>query len=923
MREEARTKKELIHELQSLKKANTRLKRQLKNAEEKYNLFFENSFVPTVITSLDGKKVLDANNEAVKLAGYSSKDEFLKGFTTGEINADPQTRHELFSELQSTGKVSNKEYQFFKKDGTPLWVEFNAQKYHPKKWLVVEGIDITKRKKFENNLKKAQRELKKKVKKRTKELEHTRDFLENIFHTSVEGCMVVDVQGNITMVNPAMEELLGYSRDELVGKSAWMVRPKGKEYEEKAREFIEKLFEDGYVRELERKWQKKDGSLIDVEINGALLKDEAGNHIGGVGSFRNITEHKKADQELKESKEFLESIFKASVDGIMVSDQEGRITMVNESAEKMFGYSKDELVGMHTGELAIEDQSYKKEGEKIIGELMEKGTVSGVLRKWVRKDGSVVDLEMNIALLSKEEGTFQGAVGIIRDISERKLMEEALKKSEAKYRELVENSNSAILRMDLEGNVAFFNKFAQDFFGFTEEEIIGKNVVGTIVPERESTGRDLAFMIRDIGIHPEKYKNNENENMCSNGERVWISWTNNVVVDERNRIKELLCFGNDITERKHAEEELQETKEFLDNIIESSLDSIVIADTKGYIIRANNAFLALIGCENVEQVVGKHIMEFAPQERGIYESTTGNNIEIGDSFFEDTEVWMSELVEGGKITTLETFHINNDNTIIPVEDTVSYIYNNEGARLGTVGIIRDVTERKRAEEKLNDYQNQLRSMSSQLTVLEERERKKFATYIHDQIGQTLFSAKIQLEALRETVPHKDGQKSVNEVTALLEQVIKDSRNLTFEVGAPILYQFGIEAALKGLVEKVNKNGEISALYKSDETIRSLDEDVSIFLFRAVQELLSNIVKHAHAHNVESSIFSKGKETCVSVKDDGIGFRYSEPDTLMTEDYGFGLFSIKERLIPFGGHLLVESTVRRGTCVTLRVPQKDN
>lgn len=99
--------------------------------------------------------------------------------------------------------------------------------------------------------------------------------------------------------------------------------------------------------------------------------------------------------------------------------------------------------------------------------------------------------------------------------------------------------------------------------------------------------------------------------------------------------------------------------------------------------------------------------------------------------------------------------------------------------------------------------------------------------------------------------------------------------------------------------------------------------MGLFLFRAVQELLNNIVKHAHAHNVEVSIFSKDSQTCVTVKDDGIGFKYFESDPLIAEDYRFGLFSIKERLVHFGGHLLVESAFGRGTCVTLMVPHKNN
>jgi signal transduction histidine kinase len=226
---------------------------------------------------------------------------------------------------------------------------------------------------------------------------------------------------------------------------------------------------------------------------------------------------------------------------------------------------------------------------------------------------------------------------------------------------------------------------------------------------------------------------------------------------------------------------------------------------------------------------------------------------------------------------------------------------------------------RQSEEKLIEYQNQLRSLSSQLTLIEERERRKFATYIHDQIGQALFSAKIRLEALGNTVPHTDDKQSVHEIGAILEQVIKDSRDLTFEVGAPILYQLGIEAALKGFVEKINKEGEVKATFKSDNKVKALDEDVSIFLFRAVQELLNNVVKHAHAHNVEISIYSNDAQTCVSVKDDGIGFNDSEVDPLLVEDFRFGLFSIRERLVHFGGHLVVEAVFGQGTCITLVVP----
>lgn len=132
---------------------------------------------------------------------------------------------------------------------------------------------------------------------------------------------------------------------------------------------------------------------------------------------------------------------------------------------------------------------------------------------------------------------------------------------EVQYRELVENANSIILRMDMKGNVTFFNRYAQDFFGYRQEEILGKNVIGTIVAPADTSGRDLKAMIDDMELHPSSYVNNENENMLRGGARVWIAWTNKVILDEDGRASEIFCIGNNITKLKQAEEEILKAKE--------------------------------------------------------------------------------------------------------------------------------------------------------------------------------------------------------------------------------------------------------------------------------------------------------------------------------------------------------------------------
>jgi PAS domain S-box-containing protein len=166
----------------------------------------------------------------------------------------------------------------------------------------------------------------------------------------------------------------------------------------------------------------------------------------------------------------------------------------------------------------------------------------------------------------------------------------ALEESEERYREMVESVNSIIIRWDMEGNLTFFNEFAEKLFGYTEDEVLGRNVVGTIVPHSESTGRDLAAMIDDLLTHPERYEMNVNENICKNGELVTIAWTNRAICDERGNAVEILSVGNDITKRRRAEEALRFERLQLLSIFDSIDEVIYIADPHTYeILYANRA----------------------------------------------------------------------------------------------------------------------------------------------------------------------------------------------------------------------------------------------------------------------------------------------------------------------------------------------
>jgi PAS domain S-box-containing protein len=188
-----------------------------------------------------------------------------------------------------------------------------------------------------------------------------------------------------------------------------------------------------------------------------------------------------------------------------------------------------------------------------------------------------------------------------------------LQTSESKYRELVQNANSIIYRRDPQGHIIFFNEYAQTFFGYSEGEILGKHVVGTIVPERDSSDQDLAAMIRDISEHPDRYASNINENMRRNGERVWISWTNKAVRDEHGNVREILCVGNDISETLELQERLALSEKLYETVFETTGAGTVIIEDDMTLSLVNEEFARISGYPK-EETRGRSWTEFVAEK---------------------------------------------------------------------------------------------------------------------------------------------------------------------------------------------------------------------------------------------------------------------------------------------------------------------
>jgi signal transduction histidine kinase len=222
-------------------------------------------------------------------------------------------------------------------------------------------------------------------------------------------------------------------------------------------------------------------------------------------------------------------------------------------------------------------------------------------------------------------------------------------------------------------------------------------------------------------------------------------------------------------------------------------------------------------------------------------------------------------------------------------------------------------------DQVEHHQQQLRSLASQLVNAEERERRRLATDLHDRVGQLLAASKINLGLAQQASRDPESSLLIDRIRDYIEQAIQETRSLTFQLSPPVLYELGLEAALQYLVEQVGEQYGIGINYTNEMETIPLDEDVRVLLYRGASELLTNVVKHASAHQVTLSTRMDGSEVLLSVQDDGIGFKWREQGKKALKDQGFGLFSIRERLSHIGGRLTIDSQPGKGSRICLIVP----
>ena len=374
----------------------------------------------------------------------------------------------------------------------------------------------------------------------------------------------------------------------------------------------------------------------------------------------------------------------------------------------------------------------------------------------------------------------------------RELSEEILKlksgnpdKGRDWYRNLLQVANSAIVLWRSDGTILFFNEYAQKFFGYTEEEIIGKPV-RILISQQETSSADL---LQDILQNPLHYVNNINQNVCKDGRCVWMTWTNRAILDREGRVSEILAVGNDITERRNAEKALQQLNETLEQ----------------------------------------------------------------------------QVAERTQIAEART--------------------------------------------------RQLQVLTVDLIEAEEKERRRIAELLHNDLQQVLAAARLHLQSIDISRPPGPELATVDR---LLTEAITRARRLSHDLSLAVLHQAGFVAALKWLVAQMAEQFAFRVELEENDARQFEASPLKVFMFRVVQELLFNAVKHASVDKARVELSVSDCFLILNVYDSGKGFDAWELDTHKIPK-GFGLLSIRERAGYIGGKFVVKSLRGQGCHFTLKVP----
>src|SRR5580692_4257999 len=583
-------------------------------------------------------------------------------------------------------------------------------------------------------------------------------------------------------------------------------------------------------------------------------------------------------------------------------------SFVSPQAERMLGYPAEQWLspGFWAQHVHPEDVEWCT---KFCIQATQQGQDHEFEYRMIAADGRTVWLHDVVSVQLAPHGP-ERLTGMMMDVTTRKVAETALKESEERFRQVFENSAAGMVISDASGQILRANKSFCDLVGFSEDELRERSILEiTHAGDRESTRAYL----EDIQRGRAQIHELEKRYVRQDGEVVW-GRTSVVFLLPDGRAPYSIVVVQDITERKRAEELLRESEERFRAIFENAALGTSLVDRQGHVIKCNPAIQKMLG--------------YTEQELRSMAFTTFTH---PDDIDLDWELYR-ELVDGKRDKyEIEKRYLTKDGRVMWGQLTVSRVKSKDGAPAEyMVGMVEDITERKRAEGQLKTAHDQLTKELAERTLAEaeiarlsvslinaqEEERTRIARELHDNLSQQIAGLGIALSNIKRQIPEdrrearEQAERAYDRVLAIGEGV----RYLSHQLHPAILEHSGLVAALESYCTEFESLTKVNATIQAEGTFDDLSANATLGIFRIAQEALQNVWKHSGVREAGICLARAREHMRLQISDRGIGFDPTQP----SKEAGLGLVSMRERAKLLGGTLTVESSARRGTTIIVDI-----
>lgn len=569
-----------------------------------------------------------------------------------------------------------------------------------------------------------------------------------------------------------------------------------------------------------------DGRLLWVRDRSCFIKDRNGKTMCWQGVILDVTERKLATDALQESETRYRQLIENANDIIYVHDLQGNFLSINEAGERIFGYTRDEALSMNMTEIAAPEHLNvvkRNLAKKLEGALKQTSYVVDCLKK----DGTRITLEVNSSIIEKD-GVAVAVQGIGRDVTDRKLAEDASRKNQERYRDLFENANDLIYTHDLAGNFTSLNRAGEKITGYSRDEALKMNIAQVVAPDFLESARTMSAR----KVEEDRPTTFEIEIIGKDGNHVVLELSTRLIVSDGLPVG-VQGIGRDITERRNAETSLHNTISLFASTFESTADGIVVMSLDKAIVTCNRKFVEMWGVDEgvIESKDGLRLIDLV-----------ANQLKNKEEFTRQLEaVYADPLAVATEILEL------NDGRIFERYSQPQFL---EGKPVGRVACFRDITERSQAEERLRHYAlhdtltnlpNRVEFMNHLRQAVERADGNEFAKFA------VLFLDLDRFKVINDSLGHAIGDKLLIAIAERLTSCVRPG-DVVARLGGDefviLLNRSGEINEVAGVADRLQ--AKISAPFKIDNYEVFTTASIGIIMSNDTRRLPEDFLRDADA-----------------------------------------------------------------------------